>query len=77
MGMHGKSPCLISDTRLHQVEFHGVKVRELTTNVIIESMYTQYNAKQNEYKFLDLLIDHQNDEKTIVRGWLLREDHEV
>ena len=49
----------ILDTRLNEVEFLDGKVPELTTDVIVEWMHTQCNAKGNEYLLLDLLVDHQ------------------
>ena len=39
---------LILDTRMYQVEFAGGKITELTTNVIAESMYTQWDSEGNE-----------------------------
>ena len=52
------------DTRIHQVEFAGGEVTELTTNVITELMYTQFNADVNKYLLLDMLVDHQKGNKT-------------
>ena len=43
---------------MNQVEFAGGEVTELTTNVIVESMYVQYNSDENEYSFLDALVDY-------------------
>ena len=34
----------ISDTRMYQVEFPGVKVAKWSIHVIVESSYTQYDA---------------------------------
>ena len=47
----------------YQVEFAGGKVTELTTNVIAESMYAQYNSEGNEYLLVDVLVDYQKDNK--------------
>ena len=55
----------IPDTRMYQVEFTGSKVTELTTNVIVKSMYAQCDADVNEYLLLDALIDYQKDNKMI------------
>ena len=55
MGRSHTNPIL--DTRMYQIEFAGVKVRELTANVIAESMYAQCNTEGNEYLLLDVLVD--------------------
>ena len=47
MGRANSNPIL--NTRKYQVEFAWCKVTELTTNIIPESIYTQYNANGNEY----------------------------
>ena len=39
----------IMATRMYQVEFVGSNIKELTTNVIAESMYAQCSADGNEY----------------------------
>ena len=46
----------ILDTRMDQVEFAEGKVTELTTNIIAVSMYTQCNADENEYLFLNEFV---------------------
>ena len=38
---------LILDTRIYQDEFAGGKATELTANIIVESMYAQYDADWN------------------------------
>ena len=55
----------ILETRTYQVEFAGSKVRELTANVIAESMYSQCDAKRKEYLLLDALVDYHKDNKSI------------
>ena len=42
--------------RMDQVEFDVSKVTELTTNIIVESMYAQCNAGGNENLLLDALV---------------------
>ena len=53
----------ILDARMYQVEFTGGEVKELTTNVIAESMYTQCDLEGNEYLLLDVLVDYHRDNK--------------
>ena len=55
----------IMDTRLYQVEFNGVKVMELTANVIAESMHAQCDADGNEHLLLDVLVVYHKDNKAI------------
>ena len=43
-------------TRMCHVEIAGGMVTELTTNIIIESMYTKCDADVNEYLLLDALL---------------------
>ena len=54
-GAHTNS---ILNTMMYQVVFTGVEVAECTTNVIVESMYTQCDADKNEYLLLDALFDY-------------------
>ena len=56
IGRAHKNPTL--DISLYQVEYPGGKVTELSTNVIVELMYTQFNAEGSKYFVIDLLIDH-------------------
>ena len=53
------------DTMVYQIEFAGAKLQKLTTNVIVESMYTQFDADGNEYLVLDLLVDYHQKNKVI------------
>ena len=55
----------VVDTRDYQVAFPGCKNTELTTNVIIESIYAQCYVDINGYLLLDSLIDYQVDCKAI------------
>ena len=48
----------ILDMRTYQVEFAGDEVTELTTNIIVESMYAQCNSDKNEFLLLDALVDY-------------------
>ena len=50
---------------MYQIEFTIDTVTELTTNVIAESMYTQYDAGENEYLLLDMLFNYRKDKKVI------------
>ena len=43
---------------MHKVEFMSGEVKELTTNVISESMYAQCDSDGNEYLLLDELVDY-------------------
>ena len=47
------------------VEFARGKITDLTTNIIAESMYTQYNADGNGYLLLNVLVDCCKDNKEI------------
>ena len=53
------------DPRMYHIEFAGGEVTELTTNVIVESMYAQCDADGNEYLLLDVLVDYHKDNKTM------------
>ena len=55
----------ILETRMYQVEFAGGYVKELTTNVIAESMYIQCDADRNKYLLLDTLVDYHKGNETI------------
>ena len=55
MGRAHTNPILA--TRTYQVEFAGGKVTEFSTNVIAGPMYAQFNADENEYLLLDVLVD--------------------
>ena len=47
MGRAHTNPIL--DTRMYQVEFAGIEVKDLTSNIIHESMYAKHEADGNEY----------------------------
>ena len=38
---------------------------ELTTNIIAESLYAQYDANGNEHLLLDTLVEYQKDNMAI------------
>ena len=50
---------------MHKVEFMSGEVKELTTNVISESMYAQCDSDGNEYLLLDELVDYWRGNKAI------------
>ena len=55
----------IFNTRMYQIECAGGEVTELTTNVIAESMYTQYDADGNVCLLLESIADYCKDNKAI------------
>ena len=55
----------ILELRTYQVEFAGGKFRELTANIIAESIYSQCNEEGNEYLLLDVLVDYQKNNNAI------------
>ena len=46
------------DTKMYHVEFAGVEIKELNTNIIAESIYTQCNSEGNEYLLFYVLVDY-------------------
>ena len=51
-------------TRGHVVAWnHEGEVTELTTNVIVESMYAQCDADGNKYLLLSSLVDYHENNK--------------
>ena len=61
MGTPNKNSIL--DTRVYKIEFTGSESAELATFFIADLLYTQHDAKGNEYLFLDVIINHQWDDK--------------
>ena len=59
---HTKS---ILDARMYQLEFAGGKGTDLTANIVVESMYAQYDADKNEYLLLVSQVDYHKDYKVI------------
>ena len=59
---------LILDTRTYPFAFAMGKVKDLTTNVIAESMYAHCNADRNEYLLLDVLVDYLSQNNRPVNG---------
>ena len=55
----------ILNTSMYEVEFAGGEDTELTTNIVSESLYTQFDAVKNEYLLLDLLVSNYKDNKVI------------
>ena len=64
-GKYGQSPYEpILDNGMCQVEFAGGVVKELTADVIAESMSTQC-AADRKYLLLDVLVDYHKDNHAI------------
>ena len=55
----------ILDRRKYCVEFDDGEVIEMTTNVIIESMYSACDEYGKEYLIMDLIMDYQKNDKDI------------
>ena len=63
MGRAYATPIL--DIMMYQGEFAGCEVKELTTNVIAESINAQCDTDGNEHLLLNLLVDHRKENKVI------------
>ena len=55
----------ILGTRMYHVEFTVGKVKQLTTNIIAESLYAQCDSDGNDYLLLDELVHYQKDIEAI------------
>ena len=54
------------DTRIYDVIFPGVAVRQYSANSIAENMYSQVDQEGNTMALLDTIIDHRRD-KSVIR----------
>ena len=52
----GDKPKPILDSQEYTIEFDDIEVTELSTNVIVESMYDQCYNKGNKYVLINYLI---------------------
>ena len=62
-------------THIYKVKFHWGKITELAANIIVESMYAQFDFDGKEYLLLEVFINHKknssalsvNDQKLVVK----------
>ena len=59
IGRHHNNPIL--DTSEYLVEFSDGTHKELTANMIAESMYSQIDSEGRHFQLLDKIIDHRSD----------------
>ena len=63
IGRRNKNP--IIDMREYHVEFDDGEVRQLTANVIAESISDTCDDYGNMHLMIDLIVDYRNDNKSI------------
>ena len=63
IGRSNANPIL--DTWEYEVEFSNGEVTELTTNVIVEAMFSQCKDNCNKYVLLDSLVDYRKNKNTL------------